>query len=117
VKARRSAVPFFFVVQVQPDLALDDAHADSGNLAADRVFGEDPCGQEFADCQRQGDKAACDRRCARAPVGLEHVRVDPDSALPQLLKVRRRPHGTADEALDFLGAAFLTAAACLARRK
>ncbi len=53
----------------------------------------------------QGDPAAADRRRAGAAVGLQHVAVDEDLALPQRAHVDHRPQRAADEPLDLLGAA------------
>src|SRR5437867_2092539 len=58
----------------------------------------------------QRDEAAGDRRGARAAVGLEHVAVDLDGALPERAEIGDGAQRTADQALDFLGASGLLAA-------
>jgi hypothetical protein len=67
-------------------------------------------GQQLVHRVLRRDERAGDGGGARAAVGLQHVAVQVDGALAQLLEVEHRTHGAADQALDFLGAAALLAA-------
>jgi len=60
------------------------------------------------------DKCTGDAGRARTAIGLQHVAVQVDGALAEFFEVKHRPHGSSDQTLDFLGAARLFAARCLA---
>ena len=62
----------------------------------------------------QGDPATGDAGAAGAAVGDEYIAVDEDRALSELGEVDRLAKGTADEALDLMGATAELAANCLA---
>ena len=73
-----------------------------------------PCGQQLVHGVLRGDEGAGDGRRARAAVGLQHVAVEVDGALAQLLQVEHGAQRAADQALDLLRAAALLAARRLA---
>ena len=88
------------IAQVQQELVVDDAGGDGGHRGDDRVLGQDALGHQLLHRQSQGHIAAGDAGGAGAAVPLEHVAVDVDGTLPQLLHVHRSPEGTAHQALD-----------------
>ena len=94
----------FRVAKIQQGLLLDDADADGGDGAAQRVCGQLAFGHQLADRQGERHVAAGNGRGAGAAVGLQDIAVHPDGAGAQFLQVDGGAHGPADEALDFLGA-------------
>ncbi len=70
--------------------------------------------QRRAGHRRSGDERAVDGRGARAAVGFEHVAVDPERALAELVEIDDGPQAAADQPLD-LDAAAVDLAALVAR--
>src|SRR5262249_62088237 len=73
------------VAQVEPRLAVDDAHADGGNRGSQRVALAPVPAPQPADRVREGDVPAGYRGCSGSAVGLQHIAVDHDRVLAERL--------------------------------
>ena len=60
---------------------------------------------ESVDRASDGDERTADRRGSGAAIGVEHVAIDVQCALPQSIEVHRGPKAAANQPLDFLGPA------------
>src|SRR5450830_5108 len=102
----------FQVVQVQHRLALVHAHRHSGDHLLERVAALQAATlldhfQRVNECNHGTGNGGS----TRAAVGLDHVAVDVQGHVAQLGHVQGRAQRTADQALDFEGAAALLATA------
>ena len=59
--------------------------------------------------EAERDEGSGDGSGARASVGLDHVAINPDGALAEMLQIGNRAQRAADEPLNFLGASALLA--------
>src|SRR5204863_9389477 len=99
------------VVEVEQELAADDADGDGADGVAQRL-----AEAEAVERAPGGDVGAGDRRAARAAVRLEDVAVEPQRPLTERLEVGDGTDRTADQPLDLDGPAFLAPRARLALR-
>ena len=95
----------FFVAQVEPGLAVDNADADRGHRGEQRVALGPLAALEPGHRLGQRDVPAGHRRSAGAAVGLKHVAVDDDGVLAERLVVDAGPQRAADQPGYLLGPA------------
>jgi hypothetical protein len=93
------------VAQVEPGLAVHDAHAHRGHRGEQRVALGPLASLEPGHRVGQRDVSARHRRSASAAVGLEHVTVDDDGVITQRLVVHAGPQRAPDQPGYLLGAA------------
>src|SRR5437667_350130 len=94
--ASRSRIPRskpLAVVEVEQGLPVDDADGHGGELARERLRKPEAVEREARRDPRAGDRGA-----PRAPVGLEHVAVEPERALAQSLEVADAAQRATDQA-------------------
>ncbi len=92
------------VGQVEARDAVDDADADRGDRAGERLAGQRAGGAQVGDGVGERDVRAGDRGRAGAAVGLEHVAVELDRVLAERLVVDDRAQRAADQPADLVGA-------------
>ena len=83
----RVSARIFDIVEVKDGRTVNDAAADGGDAAADRVFLNRARSKQAIDRKPQGDPRARDSRSARSAVGLQHVTIDRDLMLAQLFHI------------------------------
>ena len=83
----RVSARIFDIVEVKHWRAVDDAAADGGDAAADRVFLNRTRSKQAIDRKPQGYPCARDSRSARSTVGLQHVTIDRDLMLAKLFHI------------------------------
>src|SRR5580692_585440 len=105
----------FFVVEVEKDLAVDDADADGGDEILDGGGGQSAGVDEALESQAERNECSGDGSSARAAIGLDDVAVDPDGALTEAFEIGYGAERAADEALNFLSAATLLSLGGFAR--
>src|SRR5262249_37611268 len=102
------------IIQVENRGAAVDATGDSGHLVLDGMA-RDQSGRGYeAYALIERDKASSDRGGTGPAIGLDDVAIDDDLAFAEHVQCGHRAQRTADETLDFLGAAALLARGCLA---
>jgi hypothetical protein len=80
----------------------DNAYAGRRHKIPQRNHRNDAVHTQMLKGVEDGDKTSGDRRCARPPVSLDDIAIDPNSALPQPLEIHHRARRPADQALDFM---------------
>jgi len=95
----------FFVAQVEPGLAVDNADADRGHRGEQRVALGPLAVLEPGHRLGQRDVAPGHRRGPGAAVGLQHVAVDDDGVLAERLVVHAGPQRAAHQPGDLVGPA------------
>jgi hypothetical protein len=97
------------VVKVENGRSLVDADRNGGDVIAQRVDDQPALGQKMRAGIIERQPGAGDGGAARSAVGLQDVAVERNLAFAERLEVGHRTQGTADQTLDFLGAASLLA--------
>src|SRR5271168_819210 len=105
----------FFVVEIEKNFAVDDAHADRRYEILDRRGRQSSRIDQALQGQAESYERSGDRSGARASVGLDYIAIDPDGAFAQTLQISNRAQRASDQALNFLRAAALFSLGCLAR--
>jgi hypothetical protein len=100
----------FFVGEIEARFIIDESDAEGGDGVEDRGGIEASGGQELLDGECECDVSAGDGGGAGASVSLQHIAIDPERACAEPGEIDGGAHGSADEPLDFLGAAIEAAA-------
>ena len=89
------------VVEIERRSAAANPHRNRSHAVNDRILFDRAGLEEPADGDLQRHHAAGNRSAARPAVRLQHVAVDRDLALAELLHIDRRAQRPSDEPLDF----------------
>jgi hypothetical protein len=89
------------VGQIETGLAVDDSHGNGGHQRPERRFDSGATGEPGAGVMERHARAG-NARGAGAPVGLQHITIDPNGVFAEGHRPHRRAKGAADQALNFL---------------
>jgi hypothetical protein len=81
-------------------MVFEQAHTDRRDRLPQDAFVDQPLGANPIERDRRRNHAARDRRGSRPTISIEHITVDRDHSLAELVEIDRRPERASDQPLN-----------------